>query len=360
MELKHLQALLGIADTGSFSAAATSIGTVQSNVSAHVARLERELDVQLVDRASGRLTEEGEVVVARARQVMNELEAHGLRRDGAAGGGHRDGAPRHDRDDRALAGAPALRPAPGAPPAHPPERRRGLERPAGAAAGLGPARPGRRDVPPERRRDHGGPALRRGPGGRPAAGTLPRPGDLAPPGAPLGGGAPPAGAGHRAAGRDRRRHRPRPHCAAAGHGARRRAPDRLAGLRRLRARPSSRPPRCPATCGGASRCSRSRASPAGGSAWPSAGGACPRHRPGRSSTSSGSSSTTSSPCPRASTPPERGRSQRTGRGGSGRAGRAGGLLRPALAAAAPATWSRACGPSPGSGTSSTTSNPWRR
>ena len=75
MELKHLQALLGIADTGSFSAAATSIGTVQSNVSAHVARLERELDVQLVDRASGRLTEEGEVVVARARQVMNELEA---------------------------------------------------------------------------------------------------------------------------------------------------------------------------------------------------------------------------------------------------------------------------------------------
>ena len=75
VELKHLQALLGIADTGSFSAAAASIGTVQSNVSAHVARLERELDVQLVDRASGRLTEEGEVVVGRARQVMNELEA---------------------------------------------------------------------------------------------------------------------------------------------------------------------------------------------------------------------------------------------------------------------------------------------
>ena len=73
MELKHLQALLGIADTGSFSAAATTIGTVQSNVSAHIARLERELDVQLVDRASGRLTEEGEVVVSRARRVMNEL-----------------------------------------------------------------------------------------------------------------------------------------------------------------------------------------------------------------------------------------------------------------------------------------------
>ena len=75
MELKHLQALMGIADTGSFSAAAAAIGTVQSNVSAHVARLERELEVQLVDRSSGRLTEEGEVVVERARRVVNELEA---------------------------------------------------------------------------------------------------------------------------------------------------------------------------------------------------------------------------------------------------------------------------------------------
>jgi len=75
LELKHLQALLGIADTGSFSAAATTIGTVQSNVSAHIARLERELEVQLVDRASGALTDEGDVVVARARRVMNELDA---------------------------------------------------------------------------------------------------------------------------------------------------------------------------------------------------------------------------------------------------------------------------------------------
>lgn len=75
MDIKHLQALVGIADTGSFSAAAQSIGTVQSNVSAHVARLERELDVVLVDRSSGRLTEEGEVVVARGRRVLAELDA---------------------------------------------------------------------------------------------------------------------------------------------------------------------------------------------------------------------------------------------------------------------------------------------
>jgi DNA-binding transcriptional LysR family regulator len=75
MDLKHLQALIGIADCGSFSAAAESIGTVQSNVSAHVARLERELDATLVDRSTGRLTEEGEVVVARARRMMAELDA---------------------------------------------------------------------------------------------------------------------------------------------------------------------------------------------------------------------------------------------------------------------------------------------
>jgi DNA-binding transcriptional LysR family regulator len=75
MELKHLQALMGIADTGSFSAAAEAIGTVQSNVSAHVARLERELEVTLVDRSTGRLTQEGEVAVARARRIMAEVDA---------------------------------------------------------------------------------------------------------------------------------------------------------------------------------------------------------------------------------------------------------------------------------------------
>jgi DNA-binding transcriptional LysR family regulator len=75
MDMKHLQAIVGIADTGSFSAAAAALGTVQSNVSAHVARLERELEVPLVERSTGRLTEEGEVVVTRARRMMAELDA---------------------------------------------------------------------------------------------------------------------------------------------------------------------------------------------------------------------------------------------------------------------------------------------
>ncbi|HLN16661.1 MAG TPA: LysR family transcriptional regulator [Acidimicrobiales bacterium] len=75
VDLKHLQALIGVAERGSFSGAAESIGTVQSNVSAHVAKLERELDAVLVDRATCRLTEEGQVVVERARRMLVELEA---------------------------------------------------------------------------------------------------------------------------------------------------------------------------------------------------------------------------------------------------------------------------------------------
>lgn len=77
MDLKQLAALVAIDEHGSFSAAARALHTVQSNVSTHIARLERELDAALVDRATGRLTEEGEVVVARARRIQSELEAIG-------------------------------------------------------------------------------------------------------------------------------------------------------------------------------------------------------------------------------------------------------------------------------------------
>lgn len=75
MELRHLQALVAVSEHGSFSAAADALGTVQSNVSAHVARLEREVGATLVDRGAGRLTPEGEVVVARAYRMVSELEA---------------------------------------------------------------------------------------------------------------------------------------------------------------------------------------------------------------------------------------------------------------------------------------------
>ena len=75
MDLRQLGALVAIADHGGFSAAARALHTVQSNVSTHVARLERELGVVLVDRTTGKLTEEGEAVVGRARRVQAELAA---------------------------------------------------------------------------------------------------------------------------------------------------------------------------------------------------------------------------------------------------------------------------------------------
>jgi LysR family hydrogen peroxide-inducible transcriptional activator len=75
MDLKQLTALLAVAEHGSFTAAAHAIHTVQSNVSAHIARLETELGVTLVDRATGVMTEEGEAAVSRARRVQAELAA---------------------------------------------------------------------------------------------------------------------------------------------------------------------------------------------------------------------------------------------------------------------------------------------
>jgi DNA-binding transcriptional LysR family regulator len=75
MDLRQLQALVAVAEHGTFSAAADALSTVQSNVSAHVARLERELGATLVDRSAGRLTEEGQAVVDRARRIEAELEA---------------------------------------------------------------------------------------------------------------------------------------------------------------------------------------------------------------------------------------------------------------------------------------------
>jgi LysR family hydrogen peroxide-inducible transcriptional activator len=74
MDVRQLSAIVAIADHGTFSAAARSLFTVQSNISGHVSRLEKELGVVLVDRAQGGLTEDGFRVVERARRVLNEIE----------------------------------------------------------------------------------------------------------------------------------------------------------------------------------------------------------------------------------------------------------------------------------------------
>jgi LysR family hydrogen peroxide-inducible transcriptional activator len=75
MDLRQLNALVAIAEHGSFSAAADALATVQSNVSTHVKKLELELGSLLVDRATGELTEAGAIAVERARRVISELDA---------------------------------------------------------------------------------------------------------------------------------------------------------------------------------------------------------------------------------------------------------------------------------------------
>lgn len=75
MEIRQLEALVGISDHGTFSSAAEVLGTVQSNISNRIARLEDELGTELVNRATGLLTESGEIVVSRARRILGELSA---------------------------------------------------------------------------------------------------------------------------------------------------------------------------------------------------------------------------------------------------------------------------------------------
>jgi DNA-binding transcriptional LysR family regulator len=75
VEIRQLEALVGIADHGTFSNAAEILGTVQSNISNRIARLESELGTELVDRSTGSLTESGVIVVERARRILTELRA---------------------------------------------------------------------------------------------------------------------------------------------------------------------------------------------------------------------------------------------------------------------------------------------
>lgn len=75
MDRKQLRTLMAVAEHHSFSGAARAMGTVQSNVSAHVSRLEAELGVALIDRATNEPTAEGRAVLERARRIEGEFAA---------------------------------------------------------------------------------------------------------------------------------------------------------------------------------------------------------------------------------------------------------------------------------------------
>lgn len=71
MQHKSLRLFLSVAETGSFVAAAERHNTVQSNVTAHIKKLEQELGVQLIDRnGRARLTSSGHTLVRYAQQIL--------------------------------------------------------------------------------------------------------------------------------------------------------------------------------------------------------------------------------------------------------------------------------------------------
>lgn len=72
MNLKQLEVFLAVADTGSFSRGAEATFLTQSTVSQHIAALEKEFDLRLLDR-TGRgalMTEGGKVLREHARQLL--------------------------------------------------------------------------------------------------------------------------------------------------------------------------------------------------------------------------------------------------------------------------------------------------
>src|SRR6476469_6240135 len=77
--LRELQAVLAVAELGSFRAAAAALGFTQSALSHQVSALEAALGQSLFDRPGGRaavrLTPAGEAVCRRARRALAEVEA---------------------------------------------------------------------------------------------------------------------------------------------------------------------------------------------------------------------------------------------------------------------------------------------
>jgi len=72
MTLRQLEVFAAVAGTGSFSRASEEVLLTQSTVSQHVAALEEELAVRLLDRTGrgAELTEAGELLLRHVRQVL--------------------------------------------------------------------------------------------------------------------------------------------------------------------------------------------------------------------------------------------------------------------------------------------------
>lgn len=87
MELQPLRYFLAIAETGSFTAAASRCHVSQPSLSIQVAKLEAELGGPLFERGrkGARLTQRGELLRPRAAEALRQLEAAQVEADELAG-----------------------------------------------------------------------------------------------------------------------------------------------------------------------------------------------------------------------------------------------------------------------------------
>jgi DNA-binding transcriptional LysR family regulator len=75
VELDWLETFLAVVDRGGFTAASSQVHRSQSRVSAHIASLEREIGVRLIDRSHrpATVTEAGRVFAAHAREILADV-----------------------------------------------------------------------------------------------------------------------------------------------------------------------------------------------------------------------------------------------------------------------------------------------
>src|SRR5512132_1178798 len=77
MEIRQLRAFLAISDTGTFTAGAARVHVTQAAISMQIRQLETEVGAKLFVRAPRHviLTEAGEYLLHRARQILREHDA---------------------------------------------------------------------------------------------------------------------------------------------------------------------------------------------------------------------------------------------------------------------------------------------
>ena len=76
VNIKQLEALIWVAELGSFRKAAQHLGTTQPNISSRIAGLEKTLNVVLMQRDAGsvQLTDKGREILTAARAVVRQAE----------------------------------------------------------------------------------------------------------------------------------------------------------------------------------------------------------------------------------------------------------------------------------------------